>query len=198
MLLHPGETIDFDGQRITYPDIRLVYWVGGNPYHHHQDLNRLTEAWQRPETIVVHEPWWTPTARRADIVLPATTTLERNDIQASSSDRYLVAMHKAVEPIGAARNDHGIFEALAQRLGFAPAFTEGLDETGWLRRLYGEVVEGARPQGLNLPSFEEFWAQGYVEYPSLSEPYVLMADFRADPARHPLATPSGRIELFAE
>lgn len=198
MLLHPGKTIDFDGQRITYPDTRLVYWAGGNPYHHHQDLNRLVEAWQHPETIVVHEPWWTPTARRADIVLPATTTLERNDIQASSSDRFLVAMHKAIEPTGGSRNDHDIFVGLAQRLGFAQVFTTGLDETGWLKRLYGEVVESARPQGLNLPSFDEFWAQGYIEYPQLKEPYVLMTDFRIDPASHALATPSGKIEIFSE
>jgi biotin/methionine sulfoxide reductase len=198
MLLNPGETIDFDGQRLTYPDVRFVYWSGGNPYHHHQDLNRLMEAWQRPETIVVHEPWWTPTARRADIVLPATTTLERNDIQASSSDRFLVAMHKAIDPVGGSRNDHDIFTALATRLGFAPTFTEGLDETGWLKRLYAEVVENARPLGLNLPSFDEFWAQGYVEYPKLKEPYVLMADFRVDPAGNALATPSGKIEIFSK
>jgi len=197
MLLNPGTTIDFDGERITYPDVRLVYWAGGNPYHHHQDLNRLREAWQRPETIVVHEPWWTPTARRADIVLPATTTLERNDIQASSSDRFLVAMHKAVEPFAGARNDHDIFLALARQLGFADAFNEGLDETGWLKRLYGDVMESARPQGLNLPSFDEFWSQGYIEYPRLKEPYVLMADFRKDPVHHPLTTPSGKIEVFS-
>lgn len=47
MLLHPGETYDHDGAARRYPDIRLVYWAGGNPFHHHQDLNRLVEAWQR-------------------------------------------------------------------------------------------------------------------------------------------------------
>jgi biotin/methionine sulfoxide reductase len=59
------------GKSATYPDIRLVCWAGGNPFHHHQDLNRLRRAWRRPETIIVHEPWWTVTARHADIVLPA-------------------------------------------------------------------------------------------------------------------------------
>ena len=54
MLLNPNGAYDFNGQCRKYPDIRLVYWCGGNPFHHHQDLNRLNEAWQRPETIIVH------------------------------------------------------------------------------------------------------------------------------------------------
>ena len=59
MLLTPGAPFDYNGKRAHYPDIRLVYWAGGNPFHHHQDLNRLQDAWQRPETIIVNEPWWT-------------------------------------------------------------------------------------------------------------------------------------------
>ena len=73
MLLHPGEEFTYDGATHTYPDIRLVYWAGGNPFHHHQDLNRLRSAWQRPDTVVVNEPFWTATAKRADVVLPCTT-----------------------------------------------------------------------------------------------------------------------------
>src|SRR6266567_2793819 len=98
MLLHPGEPFDFDGQRLTFPDIRLVYWCGGNPFHHHQDLARLRQALGRPETIVVHDSFWTPMARHADVVLPATMTLERNDIGGSPNDSCLVAMRQAVEP----------------------------------------------------------------------------------------------------
>jgi len=73
MLLNPGETIDFNGKRITYPDIKLVYWVGGNPFHHHQDLNRLRQAWKKPDTIIVNEQFWTATARQADICLLYTS-----------------------------------------------------------------------------------------------------------------------------
>jgi hypothetical protein len=65
--------IPYNGRTLVYPDIRLVYWAGGNPFHHHQDLNRLRVAWRKPETIVFHEQFWTPAARMADIVLPATT-----------------------------------------------------------------------------------------------------------------------------
>ena len=33
--------IDYNGSRVRFPDVRLVYWCGGNPFHHHQDLHRL-------------------------------------------------------------------------------------------------------------------------------------------------------------
>ena len=72
---------------------RLVYWAGGNPYHHHQDLNRLAEAWTRPETIIVQDPMFTATAQRADIVLPANTSIERNDIAGNRRSDFVIAMH---------------------------------------------------------------------------------------------------------
>ncbi len=73
MLLHPGERFSYNGAEHRYPDIRLIYWAGGNPFHHHQDLNRLRLAWRKPETVIFHEQFWTPAAKTADIVLPATT-----------------------------------------------------------------------------------------------------------------------------
>lgn len=198
MLLEPGKTIDFNGERITYPDVKLVYWAGGNPFHHHQDLNRLVAAWQRPDTVIVHEPWWTSTARHADIVLPATTPLERNDVTASSRDRFILAMHKAIEPLGDARNDFDIFSGLAGRLGFRETFTEGRDEMDWLRHIYDVCRQQAAQFEAELPGFEEFWEQGYVEFPEPDKPYVIFEEFRADPVSFPLRTPSGRIEIFSE
>ena len=112
MLLAPGESYAFNGRRYAYPDVRLVYWAGGNPFHHHQDLNRLRRAWQKPQTVIVHDSWWTATARHADIVLPATTPLERNDVGGSSRDSFVLAMHRAIDPVGGAKNDFDIFGAL--------------------------------------------------------------------------------------
>jgi biotin/methionine sulfoxide reductase len=198
MLLEPGKTIDFDGRTVTYPDIRLVYWAGGNPFHHHQDLNRLLVAWRKPEHIIVHESWWTATARHADIVLPATTTLERNDIGANGRDRFVVAMKKVIEPVGEARDDFAIFEDLAQRLGLGKSFSGGLDENAWLRRLYDRFREAAARQNIALPDFDGFWEQGYVELPVPDDDYLMLGEFRRDPALHRLATPSGRIELYSE
>jgi biotin/methionine sulfoxide reductase len=196
-LLHPGERYDYNGKSDTYPDIRLVYWAGGNPFHHHQDINRLRRAWQKPETIIVHEPWWTATARHADIVLPATTTLERNDIGAAHRDSYVLAMQQAIAPVGEAQSDYAIFSALAQRVGCEAAYTEGRDEMGWLRHLYGRWRERLRTNA-EVPDFDGFWSAGFFQLPRRADDYVMLAEFRADPQSKKLATPSGRIELYSE
>jgi len=198
MLLHPGQSYVFDGVEKTYPDIRLVYWAGGNPFHHHQDLNRLQRAWSRPETIVVHDSWWTPTARRADIVLPATTTLERNDLGGSSLDAFVFAMHQALPPQGQSRSDFDIYRELAAMGGFEDVFAEGRNEAQWLRHIYDGMAEKWRAAGVDAPAFEAFWEQGYVQVPETKQDFILFEDFRRDPQAHPLKTPSGRIELYSE
>ncbi len=199
MLLHPGESFTYGGATHAYPDIRLVYWAGGNPFHHHQDLNRLLRAWRgKPETIVVHEQFWTPTAKYADIVLPATTTLERDDIGYSTIEGYLIAMRKAAEPPGQARDDYAIFTAIAEQLGLVAQYTEGLNAFGWLRRLYAGSMERAAAVGITLPDFDTFWAQGLVDLSPHDASGTMLAQFRRDPAAHPLRTPSGRIEIGSE
>ncbi|HET7636059.1 MAG TPA: molybdopterin-dependent oxidoreductase [Candidatus Limnocylindria bacterium] len=198
LLLHPDEAYDFNGGRRRYPRIELVYWAGGNPFHHVQDVNRLVRAFRQPRTVIVHEPWWTATARHADIVLPATTSLERNDLGWGSRGRHLIAMQQAIEPVGEARNDHDILAAMAHRLGVGEAFTAGRSEMAWLAHLYAGLAESAAAAGAPLPPFEEFWRRGWVEVPPPDEPQELFAAFRRDPEAHPLRTPSGRIELFSE
>src|SRR5436309_1943253 len=138
MLLHPGAGYDYDGQRRRYPDVKLVYWCGGNPFHHHQDLARLREAFRRPQTVVVHDPFWTATARHADIVLPSTMSVERDDIGVGSGDSTLFAMPQLTEPYAQARDDYATFAALAERLGVDEGFTEGRTARQWLCHLYGQ------------------------------------------------------------
>jgi biotin/methionine sulfoxide reductase len=146
----------------------------------------------------VHEPWWTATARHADIVLPATTTLERNDIGAAHRDSYVFAMQQAIAPVGEARSDFTIFAGLADRLGCAQAYTQGRDEMAWLRHLYAKWHEKLHPNQAAIPDFDGFWAQGHLEIPRRADEYVMLSDFRANPDQHRLATPSGRIELYSE
>lgn len=197
MLLHPGQSIDYDGRRITFPDIKLVYWAGGNPFHHHQDLNRLVRAWKRPDTVIVHEPWWTPVARHADIVFPASTALEREDVCASSHDPFAHAMRQVIPAHGEARSDFEILSGLATRLGREQEFTEGRDARMWLHHLWDEAKQQADAEGFTLPAFDEFWAAGTYRLPDAEPKPGWLADFRTDPEAHPLGTPSGRLEIFS-
>ena len=158
----------------------------GDPFHHHQDLNRLRQAWQKPETIIVHESWWTPTARHADIVLPATTTLERNDVGGSSRDNFIIAMHRAIEPVGEARSDFDIYLALADRLGYGAAFGEQRSEMEWCRLIYERVRTGAARKNVALPAFDDFWREGFAELPPPDEDFVLFEEFRRAPDLHAL------------
>ncbi|WP_306368262.1 molybdopterin-dependent oxidoreductase [Nocardiopsis sp. CC223A] len=198
MLLHPGEAYHYDGQERRYPDIRLVYWAGGNPFHHHQDLARLTRAFGRPETVVVHETHWTATARHADIVIPSTTVLERDDLTASRGDLSLRAMPRAVPPHGEARDEYDTYADLAERLGVREAFTEGRTSADWMREIYRRWRSLVTRRGLQAPEFDAFWAAGRVEMPGRVEDEALLGDFRADPEKNALRTPSGRIELYSE
>jgi biotin/methionine sulfoxide reductase len=200
MLLNPGQPFDFNGRKLTYPDIRLVYWCGGNPFHHHQDLNRLDQAWQRPETIIVHEPWWTATAKRADIVLPATTPYEREDIGRAQGDSYLFHMPRFIPPVGESRNDYDIFSELARRLNVDKKFTEGRDTEEWLRYLYDQFRLDTIADGVDVPGYDELRERNWIELPvrGAAHAEIPFAEFRKDPDAAPLGTPSGRIEIYSE
>ena len=198
MLLQPGQPYQFQGETHTYPDIHLVHWAGGNPFHHHQQLNRLVEGWQKPDTVIVQDIWWTPAAKMADIVLPVTSSLERNDIGGSSRDRYVLAMHQAIAPQHQARNDFDIFADLAERLGYRSQFTENRDEMAWIRHIYQECGVAQQPHGVAWPDFESFWQRGHVDLPAPPKEFVFFDAFRENPQANPLQTPSGKIELFSE
>ncbi|WP_028137856.1 molybdopterin-dependent oxidoreductase [Bradyrhizobium japonicum] len=198
MLLNPGKPFSYEGEIRTYPDTRLVYWAGGNPYHHHQDLNRLAEAWTRPETIIVQDPMFTATAQRADIVLPATTSIERNDLAGNRRSDFILAMKKAIEPLGQSRSDFAIFNAIAGKLGVADRFNEGRDEMGWVRHLYeGCRSDASQRFDFEMPDFDAFWDAGYARCPVKAE-HTFLADFRNEPEAHALRTESGKIVLGSE
>ena len=194
LLENPGQSYTYNGEDRIYPHTEIVYWAGGNPFHHHQDLNRLVGAWQIPSTIIVHEPFWTATAMRADIVLPTTTPLERYDIGGSPREDFLFAMEPIIDPVGESRDDYEIFSELAARLGAEPAFTQGRTSREWVRHFYEEF----REEFPDYPTYDEFVIEGHVQHPDTPEALkVLMEEFRRDPVLNPLPTPSGRIELYS-
>ena len=199
MLLNPGARIDYNGQTIEFPEIRLIYWAGGNPFHHHQDIARLRRAWAKPETVIVNEPFWTAAARHADIVFPCTTPLERNDLGGGPYDCYLTPMRKAVPPFAKSRNDYDVFSGLAARLGTENEFTEGRAEMDWVEHLYGVTRGNAGKAGVELPGFQEFWSgEQFSIEEQVADCMFQLEAFRDDPVRNPLATPSGRIEIYSE
>lgn len=93
--------------------------------------------------------------------------------------------------------DFDIMRGLAQRLDVTEAFTEGLDEMGWVRRIYEETRTAINARGGDMPPFDTFWETGNVEVPEVQlEP--AMARFRADPEAHPLRTESGKLVLYSQ
>ena len=198
LLEHPGGRFDYDGQSYEYPDIKMVWWAGGNPFHHHQDLNRMRRAWEKPDTIIVNEWCWNSTAIHADIVLPCTTPLERSDIALTPKDPYQVAMDQVISPIGEARDDHEIFRGIAALMGCEDAFTEGRSPQEWQRWIYDRSRQQASRAGVELPSWDEFQQNGWVKVPAPDTQTIMMDTFRADPEANPLETPSGKIEIFSD
>jgi biotin/methionine sulfoxide reductase len=198
MLLSPGADFVYQGRTYQYPDIRLIYWAGGNPFHHHQDLNRLRRAWAKPETVIVNEQYWTATAKHSDIVLPVTTTLERDDIGSASGEGVIVAMKRQKDPPGEARDDYDIFAGIAGRLGAGQTFTQGRDSSAWLERLYELARLQNASEGVEMPDFPAFWRNGLVDHSTYARAHVMLEAFIRNPERNPLSTASGQIEIASD
>lgn len=202
MILNPGKEYKFNGKTKTFPLIKSIYWAGGNPFHHHQDRNRMIKAFDNIESFIVQDCFWTASARMADIVLPATTEIERDDITKAHTNKYIFAMKKAIEPMYNSKNDYDIFCGIIKHFGEEKyqAFTEGRTSRQWIEFFYNTSRDKALKSGLQMPTFQEFWEKGYVEFkaPKEAENFVKMKDFIQDPITHRLGTPSGKIELFSK
>ncbi|MEM7067476.1 MAG: molybdopterin-dependent oxidoreductase [Pseudomonadota bacterium] len=214
MLLNPGGKMSFNGQDLVFPDIHMVWWAGGNPFHHHQDLNRLVKAWEKPDTIIVNDWCWNPLAKHADIVLPCTTHVERNDVSLSQRDSYMIRMEKAVDAPAMVRNDYDIFRGIARWMNLEPAFSEGREADDWIRWIYDKtsvsdgktgdlastqvVKKDKNANALEIPGWEDFCNKGWHKFPVSKAPRVMLKRFVENPDTDPLATPSGKIEIFSD
>ena len=202
-LLNPGKVIDHNGSKITYPDIDFVYWVGGNPLVHHQDTNTLVKAFRKPKTIVVNEIFWTPTARMADIVMPVTTSYERDDITMTGdySNLNIVPMKQAVEKQNEAKDDYEIFCDLAKEFGVFEEYSQNKTPLEWIKGFYNQAYTQMEKAGTKIPNFEDFWRENRpitFEAPQENSEFVRYSDFREDPILEPLGTPSGKIEIYSK
>lgn len=195
MLLNPGKTYVRDGTQFAYPDVHMIYNAGNNFVSHQQNTNELIEAMRRKvHTVVNQDPWWCASSRYADIVLPANTTLERNDI--SSGGTYsmdkVYALRQVIEPYGESLDDYDIFRRLGGLMGVEFGFTEGKTMMDWVQEAYAGTDATL--------SFEEFWDTGVADMgvPEAASQWVRHGDFYTDPKANPLHTESGKIELYCD
>ncbi len=196
MLESPGCPFDYNGSKLTYPSIKLIYWAGGNPFHHHQDLNRMIKAWQLPETVISNEWCWNALAKHSDIVLPVTTPLERNDIALAPRDPYMVYMSKVIDPIGESKSDYEIFSGLAEKFDLKDSYTEKKTETEWLKWIYDES-NALQENNHKFPDFDDFKKKGWYKNSERLSEQIFLREFIESPEKNPLDTPSGKIELFS-
>lgn len=204
-LENPNKPYQHNGHEKIFPDIKMIWWAGGNNFTHHQETNRLIKAWQKPELIVVSEPYWTPSAKYADIVLPITTTLERNDLTMTGdySNQHLVPMKQVVTPQFEARNDFDVFADLAEMLkpGGKAIYTENKAEMEWLNSFYQEAQKIGRRNRIAMPSFQHFWKENQLiemKNNPKNDKFIRYQAFREDPIMNPLGTPSGKIEIYSK
>jgi anaerobic dimethyl sulfoxide reductase subunit A len=171
-----------------YPaDVKLIYSAGGDLFNQCPNVTRMVRSLDGVEFIVAQDHFLTPTSRYADIVLPATTFWERNDVQTpwAGAGHYAIFMKQALSPMGECRNDIDIFAALAERLGIHDYNPK--QEMTWLREFTAKSVG----------DFDTFCEQGVARFAAPKDA-VAFADFIRDPIANPLSTQSGRIEIYSQ
>ncbi len=111
------------------PPVTALLIQNTNPMVVAPDQNKVRAGFSREDLFVcVHEQFLTETALVADIVLPATTFLEHNDIYRGGGHQFLQIGPKLIEPYAESRENHYVHQELARRLGAKHA---GFDMTAW-------------------------------------------------------------------
>lgn len=168
------------------PPIMSLYVYHSNPAAVVPDQNAVLAGLSREDLFtVVHERFMTDTAQFADVVLPATTSLEHSDIYRSYGHYGVQRAYQAIPPIGEAKSNWEVFCLLAKALGFAePFFRQTADElidhllaapTPWLasadiaRLSAGEAIELPLPDGYKT-NFQTPSGKIEIYHPSDSEP----------------------------
>lgn len=181
------------GTEAGYPaDIKFLYIAFGNPINSLANTNKGVAALKKLEFIVVQDIVMTPTAKFADILLPANTNAERNDVARPwLSGAYYIYYNKGVDSLGESKSDFEICCELAKRLGIRDYSDKTEDE--WLK----EMVRTAEDLSRAIPDYNAFKARGYHKM-RLTEPVIAFKNQIEDPENNPFPTPSGRIEIFSQ
>ena len=173
-----------------YPsDVKLLYVVGCNILNQFLNLPKGLRALQAPEFTVIHELFLTPTARYADIILPAAHFFEREDIGMpwGSMSAGFVPMNKVVEPAGETKSDLKIFQELSERLGIA-GYSDRADEE-WLKEFLASTP--------GMPEYKTWKEKPFFEA-AHEKPWVAFRKEIESPEENPFPTPSGKIEIHSQ
>lgn len=180
-------------------DVKLMFNLGSNTLiNQHADINnsiRILRDTGKLEFLVCTDVFMTPSAKFADLLLPAPSFLEDDDIAAPwRLGHYLLRNNKVVEPLFGCRTEYDWLSDVAKRLGLWEAWSEGRKTQGeWLEHLYNEL----RTKTPELPDYETFSANGGYTYRN-AKPYIAYADQIRDPEHFKFGTPSGKIEIFSK
>ena len=157
--------------------IHMLYVFSSNPAITAPDQNKVRRGLMREDLFtVVHERFFTDTCKYADIILPATTSVEHDDIYNSYGHYTVGTGYKAIEPVGQAKSNWQVFSALAKRMGLQDSFFDQSE-----RQLIEKIVASANvPDSLKADILQEKQVE-------IDLPKNYKMDFR---------TPSGKVEIY--
>lgn len=178
-------------------NIKFIFNLASNTLvNQHANVNRtvkILEDERQVEFIVVSDQFVTPSAKFADVLLPADSSVERNDIGYPwSGEDYIIFGNKAVDPPFECRHDYWWLSRVAEKMGVGREFTEGKTEEDWLK----QIIADARAKDPEFPSYDELSRAGFYRKPPRE--YVAFAEEIRDPESYPFPTPSGKIEIFSK
>ena len=174
-----GQSLEQQFIPYTYPlpgcsEVKMFYRYGGSFLGTLTGTSRWVKMYQsqKLEFVVNQDCWWCTETGLADIILPACTNFERNDIgewaqtggythhgSNACNHRVIVYQHKCIEPLYESKSDYRIFSELADRMGIREEFTEGNTEDNWIEKVF---------KYSDLPkyiSYEQFREKGYYIVP---------------------------------
>ena len=175
-----GKSIEQQFNHNTYPiegKVKLLWRYGGSFMGTMTETNRYIKLYQYEgenalDTVINQDCWWSGETPYADIILPACTNLERNDLgewsvgggytthaHIGNNWRIIVREQKCVEPYGESKSDYDIFTLIAEKLGQKELYTEGKTEDDWAEA-YWNLSDLAQ-----RCSWEEFNKKGYYIVP---------------------------------
>jgi len=193
--IHTNKVFDaiLEGKAGGYPtDIKFGWFTAINILNQRGNSNKGARALESLEFLVVADLFMTPTARYADILLPATTAAEQDDvIRPWPSGPYYAFINQAIEPLYECKSDYKMVCELAEKMGFKD-FTAMSDDE-WLRIF----IEKNPETGAEIPDYDTFKNEG-IHRVKLSESIVAFKKEIEDPENNPFPTPSGKIEIFSQ